>query len=58
MIEVTIEIHYIASGKVLQSGSFPLRGKQPAQVALEFWKQIKKRNVIPRQVRNDNYEWQ
>lgn len=41
-MNVTIEIHYIAASRIAQIGSFPLRGKQPVQVALDFWKQIKK----------------
>ncbi|MCQ6281608.1 hypothetical protein [Bacillus sp. EB600] len=41
-MNVTIEIHYIAASRLTQSGSFLLRGKQPVQVALNFWKQIKK----------------
>ena len=41
-MNVTIEIHYIANSRLTQSGSFRLRGKQPVQVALDFWKQIKK----------------
>jgi hypothetical protein len=42
-MNVTIEIHYIAScTKSMQAGSFPLRHKNPAQVAFELWKQIKK----------------
>jgi hypothetical protein len=42
-MNVTIEIHYIASyTKSMQAGSFPLRGRRPEQVALDWWKQIKK----------------
>ncbi|MDQ6600748.1 hypothetical protein [Bacillus salipaludis] len=42
MSEVTIEIHYSAGSRITQKGSFPLRGKRPEQVALAFWKQIRK----------------
>jgi hypothetical protein len=41
-MNVIIEIHYIADSRIAQKASFPLRGKQPVQVALDFWKQIKK----------------
>jgi hypothetical protein len=42
-MNVTIEIHYISNQtKVMQAGSFPLRGRRPEQVALDWWKQIKK----------------
>jgi hypothetical protein len=43
-MNVTIQIHYVAienKNQVLQRGSFPLKGKKPEQVALEFWKRIK-----------------
>lgn len=40
---VLIVIHYISNeSKVMQRGSFPLRGKSKEQVALEFWQWIKK----------------
>ncbi|PGY10625.1 hypothetical protein [Bacillus sp. AFS031507] len=39
---IKIEIHYYANSKALQQGSFPLRGKKPEVIALEWWKQIKK----------------
>lgn len=42
-MNVVIEIHYITNGvKNLQSSTFPLRGKSPEHVALEFWRQIQK----------------
>jgi hypothetical protein len=42
-MHVVIEIHYLATGgKVLQSGSFPLRGRKAEHIAYQFWKQIKK----------------
>ncbi|MDR4948122.1 hypothetical protein [Neobacillus cucumis] len=41
-MNITIEIHYIASSRLMQKGSFPLRGKKAEQVALQFWKDIKK----------------
>jgi hypothetical protein len=42
---VVVQIHYITienNGRILQRGSFPLKGKKPEQVALEFWKRIKR----------------
>lgn len=40
---IYIEILYVSSNtRVSQGGSFPLRGGKPEQVALQFWKQIKK----------------
>lgn len=41
-MNMTIEIHYIGDSKIMQSGSFPLKGKSTVQVALDFWKQIQK----------------
>jgi hypothetical protein len=42
-MNVLIRIDNRASGiKAYQGGSFPLRGKKSEQIALEFWKQIKK----------------
>jgi hypothetical protein len=41
-MNVSIEIHYKTDSKTVQKGSFPLRGRKPEKVALEFWKQIKK----------------
>jgi hypothetical protein len=46
---VVIQIHYIAienEGRILQRGSFPLKGKKPEQVALEFWKGIKREMTV------------
>jgi hypothetical protein len=44
-LNVSIQIHYIANeNKVLQRGAFPLRGRKPELVALEFWKWIKGEN--------------
>jgi len=42
LMNITIEIHYISNSKILQKGSFPLRGRKPEQVALQFWKDIKR----------------
>lgn len=39
---VFLEIQYKAASRATQSGSFPLRGRKPEKVALEFWKQIQK----------------
>jgi hypothetical protein len=41
-MNVSLRIDYIASTKVSQSGSFPLRGRKPEKVALEWWKELKK----------------
>jgi hypothetical protein len=42
-MNVTIDIHFSATGgKVLKSGSFPLRGRKPEYIAYQFWKQIQK----------------
>jgi uncharacterized protein (UPF0218 family) len=41
-MNVAIEIHYISDGRGMQKGSFPLRGRKPVKIALEFWQQIKK----------------
>jgi hypothetical protein len=42
-VEVVIEIHYAGAARLTQKGSFPLRGRLPEQIALEFWKQIRKK---------------
>lgn len=43
---------------VIQSGSFPLKGRRLEHIALEFWKQIQKdnsnRNVIEKIICNGN----
>jgi hypothetical protein len=42
-MNVLIVIHYIsADNKVMQKGSFPLRGKTKEQVAYEWLRQIKR----------------
>jgi hypothetical protein len=41
-MNVVIRIDYIASSKVSQTGSFPLRRRTKEQVALEWWKNLKK----------------
>jgi hypothetical protein len=42
-MNVLIQIHYISNEiKVLQGGSFPLRGKKPEQVAYDWWRQLKR----------------
>lgn len=46
-MNVTIQIHYISNEtKILQGGSFPLRGRKPEQVAMLFWKHIKRENIF------------
>jgi hypothetical protein len=43
-MNVLIQIHYISNGiKVLQHGSFPLKGKKPEQVAYDWWRQLKRK---------------
>lgn len=42
MTAITIEIHYKAASRIFQRASFPLKGRQPEQVALAFWKDIRK----------------
>lgn len=38
---VLIEIHYISNdNKIMRRGSYPLKGKQKEEVALEFWRWI------------------
>ena len=39
---ITIEIHYKGASRATRSDSFQLRGKKPEEVALSFWKQIKR----------------
>ncbi|MFP5116131.1 hypothetical protein ACSU64_27875 [Bacillaceae bacterium C204] len=41
-MNITIEVHYKANSKLMQRASFPLRGRKPEQLALEFWKSIKR----------------
>jgi hypothetical protein len=41
-MNVIIEIHYKVDSRALQKGNFPLRGRKPERIALDFWKQIKK----------------
>jgi hypothetical protein len=41
-MNVSLRIDYITSSRVSQSGSFPLRGRSPQKVALEWWKYLKK----------------
>lgn len=42
MSAVNIEIHYKAASRIMQRGSFLLKGRRPEQVALAFWKEIRK----------------
>lgn len=41
-MNVSIRIDYISSSKVSQLASFPLKGRKREQVALQWWKQLKK----------------
>jgi hypothetical protein len=41
-MNVVIEVHYKYESRALQTGTFPLRGRKPERVALDFWQQIKK----------------
>jgi hypothetical protein len=49
-MNITIEIHYISSSKILQRGSFPLKGRKPEQIALQFWKEIKREMPYAREI--------
>lgn len=40
-MNVTIEITYIAASRNNMSATFPLRGRSPEKVALDWWKEIK-----------------
>lgn len=43
MNDIVLQIHYITNeNKVLQRGTFPLKGRTHEKVALDFWKQIKR----------------
>jgi exonuclease III len=41
-MNVVIEIHFISGSRGLQKGSFKQRGRKPENIALDFWKEIKK----------------
>jgi hypothetical protein len=41
-MNITIEIHYQATSKLMQRASFPSRGRRPEYIAFQFWKEIKK----------------
>jgi hypothetical protein len=42
-MNVLIQISFVSNGnKVLQRGSFPLRGKNKVEVAFTWWKQIRR----------------
>jgi hypothetical protein len=42
-MNVLVQISYISNeNKVLQRGSFPLRGKTKEQIAFTWWKQIRR----------------
>ncbi|MBT2656602.1 hypothetical protein J7E81_15390 [Bacillus sp. ISL-18] len=41
-MNITIEIHYKADSNIMQRASFPLKGRKPEYIALQFWKDIKK----------------
>jgi hypothetical protein len=42
-MNVFIQINFIScDSKILQQGSFPLRGRKREEVAFEFWKQIRR----------------
>lgn len=48
-MNVSIQILYksAASGsKILQSASFPTKGRQPEQVVLDWWKQIRREMLV------------
>jgi hypothetical protein len=41
-MNVSLRIDYTGGSRISQSGSFPLRGRKPEQIALLWWKQLKK----------------
>ncbi|MEH7308690.1 hypothetical protein [Neobacillus drentensis] len=41
-MNIMIEIHYKTDIKSVQYNSIPLKGRKPEQIALQWWKQIKK----------------
>jgi hypothetical protein len=41
-MNVAIRIDYISASRISQSASFPLRGRKPETVALQWWKHLKK----------------
>jgi hypothetical protein len=42
-MDITIQISYKTNNShAIQKGSFPLRKRKPEEVALDWWKQIKK----------------
>lgn len=46
-MNVVIHIHYIANDMgVLRRGSFPLKSRNPEEVAYEWWKQIKRESYV------------
>lgn len=50
---VLIQIHYITNkNKVLQRGNFPPIGKKKEEIALEFWKWIKKESPFAAEIKN------
>jgi hypothetical protein len=41
-MNVAIEIKYISNGnKVMQRGSFTLKGKKPEEIAFQWWRKIR-----------------
>jgi hypothetical protein len=44
---VSIQFFYIGNGtRVMQKASFPLKGRQPEEVAFAWWKQIKREMYV------------
>jgi hypothetical protein len=44
LMNVLVQISFVSNdNKVLQRGTFPLRGKKKEQVALEWWIQIRRK---------------
>jgi hypothetical protein len=43
-MNVVIRIDYMSGSRISQSASFPLRGRNPEFVALQWWKYLKKEN--------------
>jgi hypothetical protein len=51
MIAVTIQIIYrsaLSGCKILQGGSFPLKGRKVEKVAFDWWKQIQREMNVDR----------
>lgn len=43
-MNVLIRMDYMSDSKISQAGTFPLKGRKSEQVALAWWKQLKKQS--------------